>query len=285
MEFIIEKQQEDFLKNLDVNPDIFYDLFNMLNNIAYEIYDGGKTLPYYDYKLKIINNISLSLGKNEFEETDIDCEEYIPDGYQYRHNNHFEKSIMSDLRQANLLNFVRFLSSSICSDLIGLKEINDLLEKHINIVKFFIDEENPLKDVLKIDITILPDQEVTELTTYIEYTRLINRCLHAFENEDYSSVILNCASLFELFAKLIVPNARKNSAFPKLYKKYLTYTSLPKEIIDCMNDIYVLRNQTPNAAHGSPDTSTITKEKAITIFELTKAFIRIEVQNKNLSLS
>jgi hypothetical protein len=60
------------------------------------------------------------------------------------------------------------------------------------------------------------------------------------------------------------------------FDRYRKDSNLPKEILDYILGLYDLRNTTPLAGHGSTQTPAINREAAISLAEMTKAFVKIE---------
>jgi hypothetical protein len=60
------------------------------------------------------------------------------------------------------------------------------------------------------------------------------------------------------------------------FSRYRKDSALPAEVLDYILTIYNLRSATPLASHGSTKAPSISKETAIILVEMTKAFIRME---------
>jgi hypothetical protein len=106
---------------------------------------------------------------------------------------------------------------------------------------------------------------------------LINRMDDALNRDDYASVLHASASIFETMAKDVVgiPTVQ-NQTLKSFFDRYRIDSNLPKEILDYILGIYDLRNTTPLAGHGSTQAPAINQESAISLSEMTRAFIRIE---------
>jgi hypothetical protein len=106
---------------------------------------------------------------------------------------------------------------------------------------------------------------------------LMKRMDRALEDGDYPAVLHASASVFETMAKDIVglPSVQTQT-LKGFFDRYRKDTHLPKEIIDYVLSIYESRNRTPLAGHGSTLDPVISRETAISLTEMTKAFVRIE---------
>jgi hypothetical protein len=60
------------------------------------------------------------------------------------------------------------------------------------------------------------------------------------------------------------------------FDRYRKDSNLPTEILDYILGAYDLRSTTPLAGHGSTQTPAINRETAISLVEMTRAFVGIE---------
>ncbi len=106
---------------------------------------------------------------------------------------------------------------------------------------------------------------------------LIARMDDALDRDDYAGVLHASASIFETMAKDIVaiPGVQ-NQTLKSFFDRYRKDSNLPTEILDYILEIYDLRNTTPLAGHGSIQTPAMSRDAAITLSEMSRAFIRIE---------
>jgi hypothetical protein len=112
---------------------------------------------------------------------------------------------------------------------------------------------------------------------HLNISKLVDRMDSALSRDDYAEVLHTSASIFETLAKDVVsaPSVQ-NQTLKKFFDKYRKNSALPKEILDYILTIYESRNTTPLAGHGSTKTPNITKNQAIFLAEMTKAFVNIE---------
>lgn len=106
---------------------------------------------------------------------------------------------------------------------------------------------------------------------------LIERMEAAFEQGDYSSVLHASASVFETLAKVVFASpAVESSTFGSIFEGYKKRSNLPKFLLQHAKDTYDRRNTEPLSGHGSTLPSSVTKEDAVIIVELTKTCVRLE---------
>ena len=108
---------------------------------------------------------------------------------------------------------------------------------------------------------------------------LINRMTIALDNSDPSGVLHASASIFETMAKGIIGiDAIQDQTLASFFERYRKDSGLPEEVLDYILSIYKRRNTEPLAGHGSTKSPNITKQEAIILAELTRAFVKIERQ-------
>lgn len=107
--------------------------------------------------------------------------------------------------------------------------------------------------------------------------KLIERMDDALKRDDYSGVLHTSASIFETLAKDIVgiPSI-EDQTLKKFFERYRKDSSLPDEILNYILTTYESRNTMPLAGHGSTKTPSISREEAVTLSEMSRAFVRIE---------
>ena len=99
----------------------------------------------------------------------------------------------------------------------------------------------------------------------------------ALRRADYPGVLHASASIIETLAKDIVglPSVQ-DQTLKGFFERYRKDSTLPTEVLNYVLDIYESRNVTPLAGHGSTRTSSLSRENAITLSEMTRAFVKIE---------
>ena len=106
---------------------------------------------------------------------------------------------------------------------------------------------------------------------------LVARMDTSYDSNDYANVLHSSASIFETMAKEIIGIATiQDKTLKSFFDRYRADSKLPSEILDYILATYDARNTTALAGHGSLKVPTISKEQAIILIEMTKAFVRIE---------
>ena len=132
----------------------------------------------------------------------------------------------------------------------------------------------------KTSFTVEVEDQHTQRDTLLIHPNiqiLIDRMGDALRRDDYSEVLHASASIFETLAKDIVgiPDVQ-DKTLKSFFERYRKDSTLPNEILNYILDIYESRNMTPLAGHGSTRTPSLSREEAISLSEMTKAFVRIE---------
>ncbi len=106
---------------------------------------------------------------------------------------------------------------------------------------------------------------------------LIERMNDALKRDDYPGVLHAGANIFETLAKDVIgiPGI-EDQTLKGFFDRYRKDSALPDEILNYILAIYESRNTTPLAGHGSTKTPIISREAAISLSELSKAFVMIE---------
>ncbi|MEK4705843.1 hypothetical protein [Bacillus sp. FSL H8-0512] len=177
------------------------------------------------------------------------------------------------LKISNTVQFIEIILDLLNNGLIECHIVNDVLKDHS--ASFRVVEHD---GDFFIEIDDLTEKEQFEDANEHENIRsLIQRMKKMMSEDDYAGVLHAAASIAETLAKEVVQNPtiadKSLGSFIGLYKKK---TNLPEGFIDYINYIYKKRNSEPLSGHGSLKEPTITKEEAIIISEMTKAFVLIE---------
>jgi hypothetical protein len=111
---------------------------------------------------------------------------------------------------------------------------------------------------------------------------LIKRMDDCLGRNDLGGVLHASASVFETMAKDVVaiPSVQ-DQTLKSFFGRYRKDSSLPAEILDYIDAIYVQRNSTPLAGHGSTKAPEISDKEAVILTEMTRAFVKIEYQLRN----
>jgi hypothetical protein len=112
---------------------------------------------------------------------------------------------------------------------------------------------------------------------------LLGRMDDALNRRDYPGVLHSSASIFETLAKDVIgiPSIQ-DQTLKSFFERYRKESTLPNEILNYILSIYESRNTTPLAGHGSTQTPSMSREAAITLSEMTKAFVMIEYKLREI---
>jgi hypothetical protein len=142
----------------------------------------------------------------------------------------------------------------------------------------------PGKTSFKVDIEDQPVQPDI-LLVHPNIRILIERMDDALKRDDYPGVLHAGASIFETLAKDVIgiPSV-EDQTLKGFFERYRKDSILPDEILNYILDIYESRNTTPLAGHGSTKTPSISREAAISLSEMSRAFVRIEYKLRKKKL-
>lgn len=176
-------------------------------------------------------------------------------------------------RRLDNLNFIEFLGEVIEGQWFTTEEINELLEKDGASFRYVYKSG-------ELEISVIPLAELENNPHTNEHPNirvLVARMESSLSSGDYAGVLHSSASIFETLAKDIVglPTIQ-DKTLKSFFDRYKKDSQLPEELQNKILSTYEDRNSTPLAGHGSTSAPSITKEEAITLSELTKAFVKIE---------
>lgn len=134
----------------------------------------------------------------------------------------------------------------------------------------------PGKNSFTVEIGEQPIQPDT-ITIHPNIQVLIGRMEDALRRDDYPGVLHSSSCIFESLAKDVIgiPSIQ-DQTLKSFFERYRKDSALPNEILNYILNIYESRNTTPLAGHGSTRTPSMSREGAICLSEMTKAFVRIE---------
>jgi hypothetical protein len=140
---------------------------------------------------------------------------------------------------------------------------------------------NPVGFVLKTEVDDTSGESLgSQLDTSVEHPNirvLIDRMDDAAARDDRAGVLHASASVFETMAKDVVDiQTVQDQTLKSFFERYRKDSTLPDAILDYILAVYEARNVTPLAGHGSTQMPNLSREEAITLAEMTKAFVRIE---------
>jgi len=257
----ITDEQINQLKYEVLSQDFYIFLTRHLNDWCEKIQDG---LTKIMRKNRLINlSRTISGGKIYTLTDDLESIEFA------WHDSNF----LLIFRELNTIEFIEFICDLINYEYFKTDFINDLLKKEGASFYIYSASGN-----LAIEIYSIEKIEKENLNKeHLNIRTLVARMDSAFENEDFANVLHASASVFEVMAKDIIGiESIQDQTLKSFFDRYKNDSKLPPEILDYILEIYNNRNTTSLAGHGNLTIPEITKEQAIILNEMTKAFVRIE---------
>lgn len=189
--------------------------------------------------------------------------------YDYAWHSSYIENLSTSL---DTIPYIELVADFIENRLLNHSEINHILESENCSFWYDYDEEVVVK--------IKPFSENSQrrlADETVNIRTMIDRMEKQLSGNDYPGVVHSSAVIFETLGKEVIGTEYvKNKTFGQIREDYKKMTNLPDPIFDYLNEIYKKRNNEPLAGHGSTDTSSMTREEAIVICEMTKAILLME---------
>jgi hypothetical protein len=270
MYFGLSKEQKEKLRFEVISHQIRLNIAMLFRDI---------TVNNSSVKIITINNMAniarqiegLPLHKLEFGMYDSDYERYHEVEYAWHY-----AELELIVRRPNSVYLIEIICDLIQVGIVQRVDINEIFSREKSSGIFFIYENNypsvEIKDILEY---IYEDSGDTQEHPNIRL--LMGHMKDAFAAEDWSLVSGTSGSIFETLAKDVIKNPNiENKSLGSFFDSYRKSSNLPGPILDMIILIFNKRNTEPLAAHGKTNIPTITKDDAVIIFEITKAFISME---------
>lgn len=178
------------------------------------------------------------------------------------------------LRRLSTPRLIELLCDVIRRDWLKVDEVNELLEREGASFRFRNDFGELSVDVFSLEQL---EEDAPLGHEHPNVRLLVKRMASSLDTKDYSAVLHASASVFETLAKDIVGTPGvQNQTLGSFFSRYQKDSQLPADLQAKVIAVYEARNKTPLAGHGSTQLPTITEQEAVTLAELTKAFVRIE---------
>jgi hypothetical protein len=178
------------------------------------------------------------------------------------------------LRRGGTIAFIELLCEVLERQWLNVDEVNSLLKQEEASFRFVQSGNNVSVDVFTLEKL---EEESPLENEHGNIRLLVQRMNLALKGKDYSAVLHASASIFETLAKHIVGSSTvQNQTLGSFFTRYQKDSQLPADLQAKVLATYQARNSTPLAGHGSLQLPTITETEAVTLCELTKAFVRIE---------
>ncbi len=127
------------------------------------------------------------------------------------------------------------------------------------------------------------DDEPTEVHPSVR--QLYDRAVRDLNHDDFAGVIHSAATIVENLAKTVVQNPNVvNEPLGGWFSSYKASSSLPGYVLDEAISLYNRRNASPNAGHGTPAESDVTREDAVNALGLARMIIFCENEFQKVSL-
>ena len=141
---------------------------------------------------------------------------------------------------------------------------------------------NRLEDFVGKKNHILLKENFNLKNTHPNIFTLIQRMDDALKRKDYGGVLHSSASIFETLAKEVVGiQTVQDQTLKSFFQRYRKDSNLSEEILNYILLVYESRNSVPLAGHGHTEMPKISRESAVTLSEITKAFVSIEYKLKS----
>ncbi|BEU95008.1 hypothetical protein ACDW_07130 [Acidovorax sp. DW039] len=217
----------------------------------------------------IVNRSRTLLGKSIYVLEADDWGAYENVEYAW-HNGEYELC----LRRLDTLRLIELLCEVIERKWLDVSMLNRLLERERSSFRF-------REEFGSVNVEVFPieqlEEDETSQTEHPNIRLLVRRMSTALESCDYSAVLHASASIFETLAKDVVATPGvQNQTLGSFFARYQKDSQLPAELQTKILAVYEARNKTPLAGHGSTQYPSVTAQDAVTLTELTKAFVRIE---------
>jgi len=184
------------------------------------------------------------------------------------------------MRRPKTAQLVETLADLIQNGVLNEKDINAILNEGDVSVLFKVDRADD--NVESLTVEIKPIEELEEdlsssASAHPNIRALVARMETALRNNDYPLVLHTSASIFETLAKIFFQSpVLDEKSLGSFFDKYRKESGLLTPIIDSIQNIFNDRSIEPLAGHGSRFESKINRDQAVTLCEMTKAFIKIE---------
>lgn len=262
--FIVEEQVK-FLEYEVLSQDYYI----LLTRYLFDKIDSPcHSREYITSEKNRLINLSRTIKGGKIYRLEADMDGLYHDAEHSWHDSQF----FLILRGLNTIQFIEFAIHLVKKRYWNIDFLNkNLLKENVS---FFFKCNNHEDVLVEID-SIVKTEEEKENPPSIRLLVLRMDC--AFDNEDYSNLLHASACIFETMAKDIINiESIDNQTLKSFFERYKKDSGLPNEFLDYILMIYERRCSTPLAAHGNTKMPNISKQEAIIIIEMTKAFVKIQ---------
>jgi len=217
----------------------------------------------------IVNRSRSLVGKSVYVLEPGRLGEYEDSEYAW-HSGEFELS----LRRLDTIRLVELIAEILEHEWLTAKEVNETLKKESSSFRFHRKNRTVTVEVFSVEKL---EEDAPHSDEHPNIRILVKRMATGLEQKDYSAVLHASATIFETLAKDIVdiPSVQ-DQTLGTFFSRYEKDSQLPTDLKAKILATYQARNKMPLAGHGSTQEPTLDEQEAITLTELTKAFVRIE---------
>ena len=217
----------------------------------------------------LVNRSRTLVGKTIYVLEADGWDSYEDSEYAW-HTGEFELA----LRRLNTPRLIELLCDIVPRQWLVVNELNKLLGLEGASFRFHNDFGELRVEVFSLEKL---EEDAPSNKEHLNVRLLVKRMATALENSDYSAVLHASANIFETLAKDIVGTPGvQNQTLGSFFSRYQKDSKLPADLQAKVIAVYEARNKTPLAGHGSTQIPSINLQEAVTLAELTKAFVRIE---------
>lgn len=200
------------------------------------------------------------------------------------HNGEFELIF----RRLSVIELIEYIGDLIEDEDLSIEQVNDFLKRdgasfsyarkgHGKLVVQVLESDDIEALLAELDKENPTDKSHNNIRTLVQRAE---NCLHG---NDVGGVVHACGSIFETLAKDVIADPKLNDkTLGSFFDKYRNESLLPAPILDYIKFQYDLRNATPLAGHGSLAEPNLSKEQALVLIEMTKAFVKSEYRLASL---
>lgn len=178
------------------------------------------------------------------------------------------------LRRPNTAQLIEVLADLIADGWLGDEDVNSVLENDGCGVRFDDRGEH------RVDIELITGSDVPDEGAphdHVNIRKLFERIDRAVQHKDWSLVLHSSASIFETLAKAIIPNPNiQDKSLGSFFDSFRNHAKLAAPMLDLVQEIFNRRNVEPLSGHGSTRNPEVTREEALQVVHLTRAFVRLE---------
>jgi hypothetical protein len=178
------------------------------------------------------------------------------------------------LRRPDTAQLTEILADLIAEGWLDDSDVNAVLESDGCGVRF--DERGEHRvDIDLVDPVEVPDEGAPH--DHVNIRRLFERMDRAAQDEDWSLVLHSSASIFETLAKTVIPSPNvQDKSLGSFFDLFRKHAQLAAPMLDLIQAIFNRRNVEPLSGHGSTKSPEVTREEALQVAHLTRAFVRLQ---------